>query len=516
MRHEFHTSLAAIAKSPSRAFVCNSILNLVPFDMNIPDVTHPPFLPFLAAQVVLTLLAAHAVHAADPHTLAGVITAADDKLASDVLTTKAATLKPLGGNTGLLAEASDAGTDASLIVDGASGDTAFPHGALKTLMTVGEYDKTSGYMPVGVPDGMGAMLKDADTVRFVWQAESYGHISGGKSYPMKVNGGATSFTGSHIAYVDYDRTKLGSFMENTDSAEGMVKGAGELIEHAYNLKGLKVGARGGVDTTATNVHFGDTNADGHYVSSDTAKNAVADNTWTYHSFCSAHLEEKEQWGTGIGLADDIFLTVEEWSDYDAARVEAKGVVGLTAHAVDMATKTAYAVGAMGAGGYEKIVEVNCGHADYVCFAISGYNGNFGSDAAAAAMVARKKAQTSGNKRADGTDFVWPQNIVPARVYVGVKGYAADCTTKDTTNFLAKNGLACGEVYGFAVPSGTTDRDAWHKGNVRDGVGDTVAGVFSRTSWKWNNVVTNFDEDESWQYQVRIVFPKSQRCLLMQD
>ena len=51
--------------------------------------------------------------------------------------------------------------------------------------------------------------------------------------------------------------------------------------------------------------------------------------------------------------------------------------------------------------------------------------------------------------------MWPQNIVPSRLYVGVKGYAADCTTTDTTNFLAKNGLACGRVYGFAVPTTAT-------------------------------------------------------------
>lgn len=413
------------------------------------------------------------------------------------ISTDAAELKPLGAHTALLAEASDAGSFIEMRHDGGSGDTAFPHGNLKPIATVGEYDKTSGYMPVGVPDGMGAMLKDANTVRLVWQAESYGYIAQGVSYPMKVNNDATAFTGSHIAYIDYDRAKMRTFMENSDSAELMVKGAGELIENVVNLKGNTVGARQGADTNAVNVHFGDTNKDGHYVSNDASENPHTDNLWTYHSFCSAHLEEKKQWGTNLGLEDDIFLTVEEWTSVDTSRVQAKGFVGLTAHAIDMETKTAYAVGAMGAGGFEKIVEVNCGKAGYVCFSISGYNGNFGGKTE---QLNRKKAQASNNQRDDGTDFVYPQNIVPSRLYVGVKGYAADCTTADTTNFLAKNGLACGRVYGFAVPTGTDDRDAWHKGNFRDGSGDSVTGYFAQTQWQWDGTVKNFDDDQAWDFQ----------------
>ena len=84
------------------------------------------------------------------------------------ISTDAAELKPLGAHTALLAEASDAGSFTEMRHDGGSGDTAFP-GNLKPIATVGEYDKTRG-MLVGVPDGMGAMLKDANTVRLVWQA----------------------------------------------------------------------------------------------------------------------------------------------------------------------------------------------------------------------------------------------------------------------------------------------------------------------------------------------------------
>jgi hypothetical protein len=343
---------------------------------------------------------------------------------------------------------------------------------------------------VGVPDGMGAMLKDATTVRVVWQAESYGYIAQGVSYPMSVNGGATSFTGSHVAYIDYDRTKMSTFMTNTDSAEGMVMGAGELIETVYNLAGIQVGARGGA---ANAVHYSDTNAAGEYVTADTATNPG--DVWTYHSFCSAHLEEKHQWGTNIGLETDVFMTVEEWTTVNSTIVEAEGFVGLSAHAIDIATKTAYAVGAFGMGGYEKIVEINCGVTTHVCFSLSGYNGNFGANTP---LTARKNA---GAKRVDGSDWTYSQNVVPARIYIGVKGYtAAGASCGGTCTWLQTNGLEHGQTYGFAAPTATTDRDAWHKGNVRDGTGDTVVGSFAPTAWKWDGSVKDFTTDQAWEFQ----------------
>ena len=185
------------------------------------------------------------------------------------------------------------------------------------------------------------------------------------------------------------------------------QGAGDLIQNVINLAGNPVDA-----ASPANVHYGDTGANGVFVT-------LADITdvWTYHSLCSAHLEEAEQWGEGLGIADSMFLTVEEWTDLDPALVAANGFVGLSAHAIDMATKTAYAVGAFGLGGYEKIVEFNCGTPGYVCFGISGYNGAFGSGSHDA-MVARRQAISA--TRSDGTDWVFPQNIVPARIYVGLK------------------------------------------------------------------------------------------------
>lgn len=50
---------------------------------------------------------------------------------------------------------------------------------------------------------------------------------------------------------------------------------------------------------------------------------------------------------------------------------------------------------------------------------SGYNGNFGSYDA---VIEKRNASYS---RHDGKDFVKPENIVPARIYVGIKGKMED-------------------------------------------------------------------------------------------
>ena len=131
-------------------------------------------------------------------------------------------LKPIGYHTAHICEATDAAYSTAGAVDGQSGDMDYPFGTIKVLATVGEYDPTSGYMLVGVPDGMGAYLKDKDTVRIIYQSESYGPINWwcrevacGDSFPFIVNEATgASFTGSHVMYIDYNREALAHFMES--------------------------------------------------------------------------------------------------------------------------------------------------------------------------------------------------------------------------------------------------------------------------------------------------------------
>jgi hypothetical protein len=126
-----------------------------------------------------------------------------------------------------------------------------------------------------------------------------------------VNDGAASFAGSHIQYVDYDRAALSVFMESDEPASSMVVGAGEMIEKAVNLKGEPVGPRNGKNETTYGAHYGNTDANGTY----TVLKEPAEADWNLQSLCSAHLEQKHQWGEGIGLEDDLFMTNEEWNNY---------------------------------------------------------------------------------------------------------------------------------------------------------------------------------------------------------
>lgn len=259
--------------------------------------------------------------------------------------------KPIGHHTALIAEASDAGQSGAPVLDGQSGDVDFPHGNLKVLATVGEYWPGNGEFYVGVPDGMGAYLKDDHTVRYIVQSESYGQLYNGQSYPFGVNGDVATFTGSHVQYIDIDRDMLAKFMEHSHSAESMIRGAGSLIQSAYNLAGEPVGPRAASGPTTFGAHFSNTDAAGNFVTGRSSKLMYPSQAdWLMQSLCSAHMVPKHQWGPSFGVEDNLFLTNEEWTNV-VANVD---FVGLSVHAIDVATHTAYAVGAMSLGGFEKV------------------------------------------------------------------------------------------------------------------------------------------------------------------
>eukprot|EP00406_Dinophysis_acuminata_P007158 CAMPEP_0179231102 /NCGR_PEP_ID=MMETSP0797-20121207/11171_1 /TAXON_ID=47934 /ORGANISM="Dinophysis acuminata, Strain DAEP01" /LENGTH=764 /DNA_ID=CAMNT_0020938181 /DNA_START=98 /DNA_END=2392 /DNA_ORIENTATION=+ len=413
----------------------------------------------------------------------------------------------IGSHSAHICEATDAAYSTVTVMDGMSGDTEYPYGDIKVLCTVGEFDKNTGFMLVGVPDGMGAYLKDSSTVRLIFQSESYGPINWWSSvqgafdsYPYTVNSNGASFTGSHVMYVDYDRAMLADFFSHNESAEGMVKGAGNLITNAYNLKGDLVGPRAASGCTQF-PHYSNTDPSGCNDGWNTIMNGnvslLGDEAvpppeqadWVMQSLCSAHLEEKHQWGAGIGVNDDLFITNEEWTTY----VAGQNYTGLPAHVIDLATGNTYATGVFTLGGFEKIVEVNCGHPDYVCFSPSGYNGNFGITQEEG-EAARKNAM---GKRPDGTDYVWTQNVVPARLYIGKKGLNAKGLPAN--DFLSRNGLAHGQLYGFSTPAAGTVGfvDAFSRTAA---AGTTVSGALYPIDWRWDGEVRSFMHDGSWAFQ----------------
>ena len=66
--------------------------------------------------------------------------------------------------------------------DGESANTDFPFAEFKAIATVGEVDAKSGLALTGYPDGQAAWLVDDETVRVVYQSESYATM--GKKAPQ--------------------------------------------------------------------------------------------------------------------------------------------------------------------------------------------------------------------------------------------------------------------------------------------------------------------------------------------
>lgn len=401
-------------------------------------------------------------------------------------------IKPVGFRSAPICEASDALGDTSLLQDGQAGNTNFPHGSLKVLATVGEVNERTGAMLTGVPDGNGAYLLDATTVRYVYQSESYGPITRQETFPFFVNEPThVAVTGSHIHYIDFDRSMLAEYMEAgaPESAYSMIKDSGEVVLTMYNLKRELVGKRGEVTSDAP--HHSNVNLAGEYIVPALPEKA----DWLMQSLCSAHLAVKYQWGAGLGVEDDLFITNEEWIKYVP---EAEGIIGLPVHVLNLASHELFATSAFGLGGQEKVVEVNTGSTDFVGFVPSGYNGAFGDS------FPHVVAYRNGNyTRTDGHPYVWPQNILPTRLYIGKKNTDKDGNA-NSTDFLARNGFEFGALYGFATDCsagtpGAHGRDAWHRDTATPGA--TVAGAFYKLRWQDTpGQVRDFVHDAGWEFQ----------------
>ena len=90
------------------------------------------------------------------------------------------------------------------------------------------------------------------------------------------------------------------------------------------------------------------------------------------------------------------------------------------HVMDLANQVDYAVGSVTVSGFEKIVEMNPRHTDYVILGVSGYNGAYNNGDA---EIDARNAEYG--MRPDGTPYVNPKNVCPARIYVGMKGKMED-------------------------------------------------------------------------------------------
>ena len=340
--------------------------------------------------------------------------------------------KVIGQTTALIAEAGlptlvNTQSERDL-KDGESANTDFPFAEFKAIATVGEVDAKSGLALTGYPDGQAAWLADDETVRVVYQSESYatmGKAPQPETYPWAMMNGVT-FTGSHIHTIDYDRAKFASFMSHQDAAQGMVKGSGKLFHTVYNGFGEVVSSPTHDPSRLDGKWGNQTRPDGTLIQfKPDFKLSQAD--YFFQSFCGAWYEQANKYGEGMGFADDVWLTAEEWEIgrmFPAGSSDSAATLGLASLVVDIANETAYTVPALGQTGYEKLMPINSGHKDYVVIVAAGYNHG--------------------------------QEPAPNRIYVGIKNRAADgseinyATANQRDAFLARNGLLYGKIYGLAL------------------------------------------------------------------
>ena len=79
----------------------------------------------------------------------------------------------------------------------------------------------------------------------------------------------------------------------------------------------------------------------------------------------------------------------------------------------------------------------------------------------------------------------------------------DGSKAPSDDFLARNGLRYGKMYGFAIdmsengPSSGLWRDAFHKDPEKGVNGAKVSGEFQPIKWQWGGVATDFTEDGAW-------------------
>merc|ERR1719224_252887 len=321
------------------------------------------------------------------------------------------TLITLGETTGLIAVASDTITPPS---DNADGNVNWEYlKDMKALATVGEVDKDHGYPLTGWPDGNAAWLIDDNTVRLVYQSESYGMMST-PTRPSTMLSGASA-TGSQVQTIDVDRTKLAEFLTNGAlKGSDMILGSGFLYDTIYNIWGNEVQPHTAFKTSKDS--WGAEIKDKDGVPQHTTDPTAGTADMHQHSFCGSWYQPSEFYGANKGFVDDIYMMGEEWTWAPSAQHSAKSTIGLNTVVVDISGKAAHVAPALGQTGYEKLIPLNPQSTEHVVIVAAGYN--YGYEPA------------------------------PLKIYVGVKGKNSDGTSGD--GFLARNGLAFGKLYGLAI------------------------------------------------------------------
>lgn len=186
--------------------------------------------------------------------------------------------------------------------------------------TTGALNPTSAgnFSPPGTPDGIGAFLLNATTVRVFMNHEIELPASGSSAYPWQLANGTTiTKGGARISYFDIDK------------ASRRVVDAGLAIARMYDRSGNVV-------TSTAQLEMGGLDR-----------------------MCSASLYEPNLWGAGRGLVDRIYITGEETStDFGHPH-------GGTYWALDTATGDFWALPDLGRGSWENAALVDTGNTTHV-------------------------------------------------------------------------------------------------------------------------------------------------------
>lgn len=210
----------------------------------------------------------------------------------------------------------------------------------KSVFTVGESVPSwtgslnpawgASYTPPGILDGIGAYLKDRNTVRILVNHE----LSSSRGYPYNVSdgsGGTFSLVGARVSYFDIDRLTC------------QVKNAGLAYHSIYDANG----------NIATDNSF------------------LANNLTGFGRFCSSALFEAKQFGNS-GLEDRIYFAPEEdGGDFNP--------VGGGFWALDTAKAAFWHVPAFGRGAWENLTEIDTGTPDKVAFLLADDSSPFNAD-----------------------------------------------------------------------------------------------------------------------------------------
>jgi hypothetical protein len=222
---------------------------------------------------------------------------------------------------------------------------------------------------------MGAYLKDANTIRLLFQSE----ITKDAGYTYKLANN-TELTGARIHYLDLDKNS------NAVLASGL----------AYD----KVFDRAGVAVTSAN-----------QISADGAATKNG-----FDRFCSANLIEANAFGASKGFANRIEFLGEESS-------AAYGGLGGTMYALDVATNSLYALPDLGFGSWESATAVDTGNANQVALIL-------GDDYASATVGAPIYMYVGTKSTAEGATFLQRNGLSGGKLYAWVGNLRPDLFTLD--------------------------------------------------------------------------------------